>query len=115
MIICTDEKWFILCSHLNRQNCRYQSVTNPYQYDDSVKQGAEKVMCWAAIVDGPVSRLVWFEEGESVNGQGYLDLLQQSFWPEVRHKATRREYWNQQDGAPCHCSNECLNSFSKNK
>ena len=36
-------------------------------------------------------------------------MLQQSLWPEVRHIATRREYWYQQDGAPCHCSNECLN------
>ena len=66
-------------------------------------------MCWAAIVDGRVLPLVWFETGESVNGQRYLNLLQQSLWPEVRHIATRREYWYQQDGAPCHCSNECLN------
>ena len=40
--------------HSNRRNSRYQ-------YVDSVKQGAEKVMCWAAIVDGRVLRLVWFE------------------------------------------------------
>ena len=63
-------------------------------------------MCWAAIVDGRVLRLVWFEKGESVNGQRYLDLLQQSLWPEVRHIVTRREYWYQQDGAPSHCSNQ---------
>ena len=28
-----------------------------------------------------------------------MDLLQQSLWPEVRHIATRREYWYQQNGA----------------
>ena len=66
-------------------------------------------MCLAAIVGERVLRLVLFEKRESVNGQRYLDLLQQCLWPEVRHIATRREYWYQQDGAPCHCSNEWLN------
>ena len=65
-------------------------------------------MCWVAIVDGRVLLLVWFEKGESVNGQRCLNLLQQSLWPEVRHITTRREHWYQQDGAPCR-SNECLN------
>ena len=95
----TGEKWLALHPHHNRQNSTYWSVTNPYQYDDSVKQGAQKVMCWAAIVDGWVLLLVWFEKGEYVNGQRYLDLWQQSLWLEVRHIAIRREYWYQQDGA----------------
>ena len=91
-IIFTDEKWFVLRPHPNRQNYRYWSFTNPYQYDDSIKQRAEKVMCWAAIADVRLLRLVWFEKDESVNGQRYLDLLQQSLYPVVRHIATRREY-----------------------
>ena len=104
-----DEKRFVLRLHSNCQILDTGVSQIHISTDDSVKQGAEKIMCWVAIVDGLVLRPGWFEKGEFVNEQRYLDLLQQSLWPEVRHIATRREYWYQQDCVPCHRSNECLN------
>ena len=107
-VIFTDEKWFTLRPHLNRQNTRFWSIENPYAYDDCIRQGAEKVMCWAAIVDGKVLPLVWFDAGTSVNSDKYLSVLKENLWPEVKSLSTRRQYFYQQDGAPCHCSNKCL-------
>ena len=46
-IIFTDERWFYLKQPFNRQNVRYWTISNPYVYDDSVRQGAEKIMVWA--------------------------------------------------------------------
>ncbi len=107
-IIFSDEKWFHLRPHHNRQNTRVWSTTNPFLYDDSIKQGSEKVMCWAGVVDGRVLPIVWFSAGESVDSKKYLGLLKNKLWPAVSETATIRNYYYQQDGAPPHCSNECL-------
>ena len=107
-VIFSDEKWFCLRPHPNRQNTRVWSVENPYEYDDCIRQGAEKVMCWAAVVDGRVLSLVWFDAGTSVNSDTYLSLLRENLWPEVKSLSSRRKYFFQQDGAPCHCANKCL-------
>jgi hypothetical protein len=111
-VIFTDEKWFHLKPHPNRQNARYWTIKNPFLYDDSVKQGGEKVMSWAAIVDGRVLPIVWFNDGESVNSERYLNLLKKKLWPAVRSDANEQGYYYQQDGAPAHCSNECLSFLS---
>lgn len=107
-IIFTDEKWFMLTLHPNKQNSRYWSVTNPYRYEDCVKQGGQKVMCWAGIINGRVLTIHWFEPGVSVNGEIYHGLLKDKLWPEVRSLAARQQYYYQQDGAPCHCSRNNL-------
>ena len=72
-IIFSDEKWFCLKPHPNRQNTRFWSMSNPHKYDDTNKQGAEKIMAWAGIVDGRILPIVWFKPGESVNFQIYLN------------------------------------------
>ena len=107
-IIFTDEKWFNLSQPFNRQNARYWSISNPYVYDDSVKQGAEKVMAWAAIVNGRVLPLVWFPKGVSVNSDNYLKLLRDVLWPSIQEEAENEGYFYQQDGAPPHCARKCL-------
>ena len=44
------------------------------------EQGAKKVMCWAAVVQGKVL-LHWFEEKERSTGDTYLKMLQEVLWP----------------------------------
>ena len=53
-------------------------------------------MCWTAVVDGRVL------------SDAYLSLLRENLWPEVKSLASRWKYFFQQDGAPCHCANQCL-------
>ena len=47
--------------------------------DASVKQGTEKVMAWAGIVNGRVLPLVWFPKGVSVIADNYLELIMECF------------------------------------
>lgn len=77
----------MLTTHPNKQNSRYWSVTNPYRYEDCVKQGGQKVMCWAGIINGRILPIHWFEPGVSFNGEIYHGLLKDKLWPEVRSLA----------------------------
>ena len=95
-IIFSDEKFFVLRPHPNKQNARFWSCTNPHLYDDSLKQGAEKIMAWADMVNGRILPIVWFQEGQSVNTEIYLKLLQNDMWPAVRHDSDRENYYFQQ-------------------
>ena len=112
-IIFTDEKWFYRILPFNRQNVRYWSIENPHVYDASVKQGAEKVMAWAGIVNGRVLPIVWFPNNVSVNSENYLKLLQDVMWPSVEEEADSEGYYYQQDGAPPHCARTCLDFLSE--
>jgi hypothetical protein len=111
-IIFTDEKWFTLKPHPNHQNTRYWSTSNPFLYDDSIKQGASKILCWAGIIDGRILPLVWFGQGVTINGERYLNLLENNVWQQLKTIVSRREYWFQQDGAPCHCTTANVNFLS---
>ena len=70
-------------------------------------------MCWAGIIDGRILPMVWFEPGSSVKGEKYLKLLQGDLWPQVKTLATRSQYWFQQDGATCHCTDKALSFLSE--
>ena len=65
-------------------------------------------MIFAAIVDGKVSvsHASINENGrrESVNGDYYLKVLQESIWPTFISFETREGFWWVQDGAPAHCT-----------
>ena len=65
---------------------------NPYVYDDSIKQGEDKVIAWAGIVDGKILALVWLEKDIYINSNAYLDLLQNNLWPHVKNRATKNGY-----------------------
>ena len=60
------------------------------------------------MVNGRILPIVWFQEGQSVNTEIYLKLLQNDMWPAVRHNSDRENYYFQQDGATPHCAKKCL-------
>ena len=39
-----------------------------------------------------------------MNAESYLEMLRTIMWPAVKNLATRKNYWFQQNGAPCHAS-----------
>ena len=100
-VIWTDEKWLVLNTAPNKQNERFWAPENPNVTVNCREQGAQKVMCWAAVVDGQVF-LHWLSPGTTVNGSAYLRLLKERFWPQVRHRVQRDRLWFQQDGATVH-------------
>lgn len=100
-VIWTDEKWFVLNAAPNKQNERFWALENPKVCVNCKEQGPEKVMCWAAVVDGQVF-VHWLTPGSTVTGSTYLRLLKEGLWPQVRHKVQRDGLWFQQDGATVH-------------
>ena len=89
---------------------RYWSTVDPHLYEDVFKQGGEKVMCWEGIVNGETSFIQWFE----------VELLASArtdTWPSCITsgtsclKSSTEEPLVQQEGAPCHCSNQALTFF----
>ena len=88
----------MLKQHPNKQNERYWAPFDPEVTVECKEQGGLKVMCWAGVVRGRVF-LHWFSQNESVNGQIYLNMLQNVLWPQVEDM---RGVWFQQDGAPPH-------------
>ena len=99
-VIWTDEKMFVLIQEPHRQNDRTWAPVSPQKVAKCKKACGEKCMAWTGIVDGRCLPVVWFQG--SVNGEVYLDLLQNTMWPSVRGQATRKQYWFIQDGAPSH-------------
>ena len=100
-VIWTDEKWFVLNSAPNKQNERFWALENPKVTVNCKEQGAKKIMCWAAVVDGQVF-VHWLTPGSTVNGLAYLRLLKEGLWPKIQHKVRRDSLWFQQDGATVH-------------
>ena len=99
-VLWSDEKWFVLHQSPNKQNsCRWAPF-NPHELVQCKQQGGKKVMAWVGIVDGVVLPVYWFEG--SVDSQQYLEMLRTHVWPAIRHRATRKGYWMQQDGASPH-------------
>ena len=96
-VIWSDEKWFVLRQPPNRQNERYWAPSDPEVEVPCKEQGGKKVMAWVGVVAGRVI-LHWFPSNVSVNGERYLQMLQQVLEPLL----TRDDLWFQQDGAPPH-------------
>ena len=97
----SDEKWFHLKQHPNKQNERYWAPFDPEIETECRVQGGEKVMCWAGIVKEKLI-IHWFEEGISVNSNTYLSMLKEVVWPKVRYAVNRDQIYFQQDGARVH-------------
>ena len=67
-------------------NERYWGEVDPEVEDECRVVGGNKIMCWAALVDGKVI-LHWFEKGTKLNQHVYLDLLKTVMWR--RHVSTK--------------------------
>ena len=117
-VIWTDEKLFVLHQKPHRKNDGKWSRENPHEIIESNDRHDKKVMIFVAIVEGKIPLVHAFidESGGriSVNGDCYLELLQDRVWPLFRPYATRRNLWWMQDGAPPHCTN-VAKSFLKEK
>ena len=95
------------------QNDRYWSTVNRHELVECKKAHCEKAMAWVDIIDGRCLPVVWFDG--SVYGEAYLEkILMDTVWQNVKHMATRKEYWFQQNGANYHVTAQCL-SFSRSK
>ena len=103
-VIWTDEKMWEEKSRPNKQNERYWREVNPEVEDECRVVGGNKIMCWAALVDGKVI-VHWFEKGTKLNQHVYLDLLKNVMWPKVRRQVSTKHLWFQQEGATCHTTN----------
>lgn len=100
-VIWSDEKWFQLQAPPNVQNERYWYPHDPEVEAECRVQGGHKVMAWAGLFRGKVI-IHWFENGKSVNGETYLQMLQQDIWPRVSRTVSQHQTWFQQDGATVH-------------
>lgn len=101
-VIWSDEKWFVLTPVPNRKNTVCWAPSNPHRIIPCKIPHGKKVMAWVGIVDGRCLPVHWFKG--SVNAEAYLEMLQTVLWPAVMTVATKKQYWFQQDGAPCHVS-----------
>ncbi|KAF0311836.1 RNA-directed DNA polymerase from mobile element jockey [Amphibalanus amphitrite] len=99
-VLWSDEKWFVLHPSPNKKNTVCWSPENPNKLVPCKKAQGQKAMAWVGVVDGKCLPVHWFTG--SVNSDAYLEMLQTVVWPAVRARATRHQYWFQQDGAPPH-------------
>ena len=112
-IIFSDEKWFSLVPHPNRQNTRIWAPFQPNRTNECRVQGATKVMAWVGVVGKKVLPVHWFEEKKGVNGETYLNMLKDKVWPAVKGIANRRNLYFQQDGATPHTTNQVMDFLNQ--
>ena len=110
-IMFSDEAIFHLEGGVNTHNCSHWSKTNPaWLIEKSLN--SQKVMVWAAIgvpgIIGPV-----FIDG-SVNGEEYLRLLEEDFYPAFCNLPNASELHFMQDGAPPHWSHQVRDWLNEN-
>lgn len=111
-VIWSDEKWFVLTPAPNRKNTVFWSAEHPHKIVPCKSAHGQKVMAWVGIVDGRCLPVHWFVG--SVNGESYLEMLQTVMWPAVESVANEKNFWFQQDGAPCHVSGDVM-TFLRSK
>ena len=111
-VLFADEKWFVLDSSPNTQNDRYWASSPPNLISQSRYQGKKKVMCWMGVLNGSILGPYWFidERGRNlpVNGENYLEMLQNELWPNLETRTDLRRTWFMQDGAPPHVAHDVL-------
>ena len=89
--IWTDEKMLVLIQEPHRLNDRTWAPVSHEKLTQCEKAGGRNAWAWTGIVDGRCYPLFWFQG--SVNGEVYLDLLQNSMWPSVRALSTKKQHW----------------------
>lgn len=97
----SDEAHFHLDGAVNRHNHRYWAPENPNWFVEQYLH-PERTTVWAAIWADGIIGPIFFEE--TVNGERYLAMLQEQFWPAVERLGLKEELIFMQDGAPPHWS-----------
>lgn len=100
-IVFTDESTFLLHGKHHPSNLRYWSIENQHRQLNLRTQYPEKLNVWAGIygnnIIGP------FFINRNLNGETYLNLLQNEIVPAIRAINPNLEnVWFQQDGCPAH-------------
>lgn len=102
-IIWSDEANFKLNGRINRHNCVYWDAVNPHVIIER-EVNSPGVMVWAGIwsegIIGP-----FFFTG-TCDGQSYLTMLNDQFWPLMGDIVEEQHIWYMHDGAPAHWSNQ---------
>lgn len=106
-ILFTDESSFSLHGHHNPSVARYWSRENKHLTVSLRTQYPQKINMWAGILGdnivGP------FVINGNLNGERYLQMLQENIIPAVRNlNVNFAEIWFQQDGCPAHNSRPVL-------
>lgn len=98
-IIWSDEAIFKLSGTENRTNSIYWSQSNPHV--TSIQQFKQPgLMTWAAISSKGVIGPYFYEE--SVNGQSYLQMLNEFVFPRIDQLPNNIRLYFMHDGAPAH-------------
>ena len=79
-ILWTDEAKFYLNGQVNRHNCIYWATENPHRVVTQ-ELNSPSFMVWAGICSNGIFGPFFIDEG-TVNGQVYLNLLQERVMPE---------------------------------
>ena len=99
---------FCINQKTHRKNDGFWSAHNLNEIIECNDKNYLKVMIFATIVDGKVSIVHAFnnENGrrESMKGESYLKLLQETILPTFSSFAIRKGLWWLQDGAPVYCT-----------
>lgn len=111
-IIFSDEAHFHLNGHVNRQNCRYWSTTNPKRKHQRPLH-SPKVTVWAAMSSRGIIGPYFFEDARgrvlTVNSERYVKMLDDFLLPKLQNfPGYNQRTWFQQDGATSHTSNVSL-------
>jgi hypothetical protein len=101
----SGEEIFSLNGSVNKHNCRYWAITNPYQLHEWPLHSPQVV--WCAISAQQITGPNFFEgdDGVSVtmNAEHYNHMLETFFLPEMRrHNWSMVRAWFQQDGVTAH-------------
>ena len=105
----SDEAYFSLDGHLNKQNYRFWGKQRP---EISIVRNLhpKKVLVWAAIsaqgVEGP------YFLGSSVTADRYTMMLEEQFFPFVQSKNMVDGYWFMQDGARPHRTQQVFQALN---
>jgi hypothetical protein len=104
LIFFSDESTFYLSGLVNKHNCRFWSSSNQFVTVEEAMH-SPKINVWCAMsskqIIGP-----FFFDGETVNKDGYLDMLEHFFYPIIQRKRLHRSIYFQQDGSPVHFSKQ---------
>ena len=98
-LLFSDEAHFSIHGGVNHHNFRYWNDNNPHWCREEPLH-SPRLTVWAAIGQPGVLGPFFFEQ--TVNGERYLQLLQQQFLPRVQELPNFSEVIFMQDKAPPH-------------